>query len=422
LQVAELDRVLTEAKGKHPERISAWRFVMEMSSYSSHVHLLEPEPEGAALGGAQAARALLAFMAFASGGRIQNEAESWSGGNLRAGAMVLVRGRCLRETLVLNTCARDRRQRDDIPPWQRERDIERVQRPCVGPIDALVWPSRRVQLFPELAADSVVVRQTLSAAGERMGSEAPDPMMAYHVRDEKKPALALRFDPDRAAWRDSSALFDAATGKDAFRRPAAVTQLHALLQDRAIPKSTRLIFELLGLSSNQAAIRFTRSETLPLPGRVLTDKPRLDVLKRGLALADHVGVGIDRKVLFVLCERALAPGERNADKNDVANLKNALAAMPTFWSALGEAFERWLVAVGEFEDPDDALNGWRDMLRRTSRLTFDTACRRLGGDARSLQAIAQAENTMNRLLAELLPHAPAPEKADESSQQGAVTS
>ncbi len=422
LQVAGLDRVLAAAKGKEPDRISAWRFVMEMSTYSSHVHLLEPEPEEATLGAAQAARALLAFMAFAGGGRIQNEADSWSSGNLRGGATVLVRGKSLRETLLLNTCARDSRGKDDVPPWQRERDIARVERPSVGPVDVLVWPSRRVQLFPERAGDALVVRETLSAAGERMGTEMPDPMMAYYARDEKKPPFALRFDPDRAVWRDSGALFDEATGKDAFRRPAAVTQLHGLLQDRAISRSSGLTFDLFGLSSNQAAIRFTRSETLPLPTAVLTDKPRLDVLKRGLALADQVGMGIDRKVLFVLCERALAPGERGADKNDVGNLKNALAVMPAYWSSLGEAFEQWLVVVGEIDDPDDALNAFGHTLRRTARATFDTACRRLGLDARSLQAVAQAQNTLNRLLAEVLPDATAPEKANESSQQGAASS
>lgn len=418
LQVARLDRVLKEAKGKDAERISAWRFVMEMSTYSSHVHLLEPEPEERNwLDPEQAARALLSFMAYASGGRIQNEAESWSGGNVRGGAAILVRGRTLRETLVLNTVARDKREKDDVPPWQRDREISRLERPAVGPTDVLVWPSRRVQVFPDLVDGQIVVRQTLSAAGERMRSETPDPQMAYYERDPKKPPMAMRFDPDRAVWRDANALFDSATGKDAFRRPAAVEQLHALVQDRAIPKSTRLTFDLLGLSSNQAAIRFTRFETLPLPPAVLTDKERLSVLKQGLELADQVGVGVDRKVLFVLCERALAPGDRSADKNDVGNLKNALGVMPSFWSALGEAFTRWLVEVGDADDPDDALASWKRILTKTARATFDAACRRLGLDARSLQAIAQAQNTLNRVLAELLPE-PAADPSHASEPRG----
>lgn len=421
MQVAGLDRILREAKGKEAEKIPAWRFVMEMSSYSSHVHLLEPEPPGAALTPAEAARALLAFSAYASGGRIQNEAESWSGGNVRGGAVIVLRGRTLRETLLLNTVARDKREKDDVPPWQRDREIARLERPAVGPTDVLVWPSRRVQLFPEVLDGRCSVRETLSAAGERMRSETPDPQMAYYQpRDPKKPAMALRFDPDRAVWRDSGALFDAATGKDAFRRPAATDQLDALLQDGAIPKRTRLTFQLLGLSSNQAAIRFTRAETIPLPSAVLVEPARLSVLKEGLRLADEVAAGVNTKVLFVLCERFLAPGERNADKNDIGNLKASLGVMPLFWATLGEAFGRWLVRVGEADDPDDVLGEWKATVRTAAHDAFDTACARLGVGARSLQAIAQAQNTLHRVLFETLPQPKAGETT-EPTQQGATT-
>lgn len=421
LQVAGLEEALRKAKGKDPERISAWRFVMETSTYSSHVHLLEPEPPSAALSPTQAARALLAFMAFASGGRIQNEAESWSGGNVRGGATILIQGATLRETLILNTVARDKREKDDIPPWQRDRNVARTERPAAGPTDVLVWPSRCVQLFPEVEGGQTVVRQTLSSAGERMRSDTPDPQMAYFERNPKNPPMAMRFDPDRAVWRDSTALFDAATGKDAFRRPAAIDQLHALLQDGALPKRARFGFALFGLSSNQAAIRFTRAETLPLPSEVLVDKDRLSVLKAGLSLADEVGIGVDRKVLFVLCERVLAPGGRSADKNDIGNLKASLGVMPIYWSTLGDAFGRWLVEVGEADDPDDALASWKKTVRGTARAAFDSACERLGVGARSLQAIAQAQNTLNRVLGELLPEQKRQEPLD-SSNQGAQPS
>jgi len=419
LQVARLDQLLKAAKGKDPERVTAWRFVMEMSTYSSHVHLLEPEPqgEGAMLSAAAAARALISFMAFAAGGRIQNEADSWSGGAVRGGAVILVRGRTLRETLVLNTTARSRREAEDVPPWQRERDIGRLLRPASGPVDLLVWPSRRVQLFAQVVGGEVRVTSALSAAGERIEGETPDPLMAYYVRDPKKPPMALRFDPERAVWRDANALFDSATGRDAFRRPAAVELLHALTQDRVLPKTTSLRCDVLGLSSNQAAIRFTRAESLPFPAAILADKERLAVLKEGLALADGVGVGIDRRVLFVLCERALAPGERSADKNDVAHLKDSLAVMPSFWAALGEAFQRWLLEVGECADPEDALASWRRIVKHTARSAFDTACRRLGLDARSLQAIVQAQNTLHRVLAEFLPE-PSAGDSVVSSQGG----
>jgi len=412
MQVAGLEETLLKDKGKPAERTSMWRMVIETSNCGGHIHVFEREPETATLAPARAARALLAFMAFTNGGRIQNEAESWKGGNLRSGAVALVRGGSLRETLVLNTCAKSARIAEDIPPWQRERPIARLVRSPAGAIDALMWPSRRVALFPVVDGDAVSVREVLTAAGERMDADVADPQMAYFERNPKNPPMALRFDPERSVWRDAAALFDRATGVGAFRRPHAVDQLHGLLVDRVLPRNVRWAVDLLGMSTDKAVIRLTRAERLPLSPGLLLDAERIDTLKSALVLAEAVGQGLNQKVLFVLCERALAPAEREAHKDDIQKLKDALAVMPSFWSALGKEFERWLVGLADAEDCDAVLADWKVLLRRTTRASFDHACRRLGTEARSLQAIAQAENTLRKMLAEHLPISPAPSAAD----------
>lgn len=424
MQVAGLDEILLKDKGKPAERTSMWRMVVEASNCGGHIHVFEREPGAASLPPARAARALLAFMAFTSGGRIQNEADSWKGGNLRSGAVAILRGVSLRETLVLNTCARSVRGAEDVPSWQRDRPIARLVRAAAGPVDTMVWPSRRVLLFPVAdAAGAVSVNEVLTAAGERMDADSADPQMAYFERNPKNPPMALRFDPDRSVWRDSAALFDRATGTGAFRRPHAVDQLHGILVDGVLPRNLRWSVDILGMSTDKAVIRLTRAERLPLAPSLLVDPERVGALKQALLLAEGVGQGLNQKVLFVLCERALAPAEREAHKDDIQKLKDALAVMPAFWSALGKEFERWLVDLSETEDCDFVLAEWKHLLRRTTRASFEHACRRLGTEARSLQAIAQADNTLRKMLAEQLPDAPfQSDAAGFSLPQGVIAS
>ncbi|MCC7536679.1 MAG: type I-E CRISPR-associated protein Cse1/CasA [Deltaproteobacteria bacterium] len=399
MQVAKLDEKLRAERGKDAERTAAWRMVMESSSCGGHIAVFEPMPADAALSPQAAARGLLAFQLYTSGGRIQNEAESWTGGVMRPGAVATLRGSTLRESLVLNLVARSSRAPDDVPPWERARDVERLTRPAAGPIDLLLWPSRRVLLYPDAAAR---VEDVLTAAGERTTGEVADPQMAYFVRNPKNPPVALRFDPDRGAWRDSTALIDASTGGGAFQRPHAITQMAELILAGRVPRAQRLALELRGMSTDKAIIRLSRAERMPVSARMLTDSDRVATLKSALELAEAVGTDLERKALFVLCERALAPTDREAHKNDVSSLRDALGTMAQYWGALGQAFEPWLLALGDADDPDTALPAWKDATRRAAREAFRDACARLGTTARAFQAAAQAEGTLAKLLSEHL--------------------
>jgi hypothetical protein len=151
-----------------------------------------------------------------------------------------------------------------------------------------------------------------------------------------------------------------------------------------------------------AVILIYRAERMPVPPSMLVDANRVEALKCALQVAEEVGAALDRQVLFVLCERALAPSDRQAHRDDIQNLKDSLAAMPAYWSALGQGFERWLVELGDADDPDEALPTWKSAVRRAAQEAFDDARRRLGTHARGLQAAAQAEGTLRKILAEHL--------------------
>ncbi len=287
LQVGRLEDVVQRERGKAPEATAAFRLSLETSQHSAATQLFEPEPPDAAIEPAHAARALLGYLAFTPGGRIQNDAESRKSGNLRGGAVVLLRGSSLHETLLLNLIWRRERPAADVPPWERVDPIRRAVRSPCGLVDHLVWPSRRVRLVPTRdARGNVVVRDVVTAAGEDMDDQYADPMFGYVVRAPKRPPFAVRIDRDRGAWRDAGALFDLATGKGERRRPLACEQLAELISKSTIPRSARFSIDLLGLASNQASIRLWRAERMPLPPPLLVDGPRMAILRRALEEAE----------------------------------------------------------------------------------------------------------------------------------------
>lgn len=402
MQVAGLEASITKEKGKPPDRMRAWRTVMETSNCGGHIELVAPEPPRSALRPAEAARALLVFQMFTNGGRINNEADSWKGGILRSGAVTIVRGATLRETLLLNLVPRAKRQEGDVPPWERGRDIARVVRAPSGPADLALWPSRRMTLFPIEGIEGPVVEEVLSAAGERMDEDVQDAQMTYFVRNPKNPPVTLRFDPDRSPWRDATALFDGSVDGPVLHRPEAIRQLVELIDDDVLPRASRFAVELCGMSTDKATIRLWRHERIPLPGRLLTDRALIAALREALTSGEDVGWGLDKQVLYVLCERAIAPGERDAHKDDIARLRDSLGTMTGYWAELGLAFEPWLLELAEADDPDGALVRWRKTVKRAARGAFDAAVAKLGTTARAYQAGAQAERTLRKLFRETL--------------------
>ncbi len=405
LQVANLREVLLRERGKDPEPTQAWRLAMEVSPYSNAIHLIDPLPDNPELSPREAALSLLAFLAFTPGGRIQNESDSWGQGTVRGGAVVLVRGNTLQRTLLCNLVCRPQRQPEDVPPWERETPTRRIARAPYGLVDLLVWPSRRVQLLTaQDEGGSISVRDVVTAAGERLESDVPDPMFAYVVRDPKKPPVAVRIKLDRSVWRDAAALFDATTGADAHRRPLACTQLAELIRNGEVPRTARFQVELFGLAHSppQAPIHLWRADRMPLPPALLTDGTRIAALRDALSIAESLGEAIDFKVLGTLAENALAPSNRDAHKDDIRHLKLALGAMPAYWSILGQAFGAWLDALGSAADLDAALTQWKRILRATARKVVVDAELHLGTGARALQAGAKAERVLRRVLREVL--------------------
>ena len=201
-----------------------------------------------ALTPSEAARALIAYHAFAVGGLVtylpgEEKHRSAKAGPLAGSAVALVRGPTLFHTLLLNLhrydpeddvpCPADP---DDAPCWEQNAPITPVDRPPRGYLDYLTWQSRRSRLIPTADADGqIVVRRAVILKGFQLPDDFEQPRVETMVAFVKNPAprkgedpwKPIGFNTERAIWRDSLALMQSIAGRS--QRPKMLSWLSDLV-------------------------------------------------------------------------------------------------------------------------------------------------------------------------------------------------
>jgi CRISPR system Cascade subunit CasA len=418
LQVPRLADVLKrERPGKALEVLPIRRLALECSRHSGAACLLEHGGDEQHVEPGAAVRAMLGFLGFDHGGRIFNDSGYPQACPLRRGAVVVARGGTLRETLLLNLLVLGHdwpvpASKKDAPVWEAAVPPVAGIRPVHGWLDALTWTPRRVELLPVLGDRGVSVAQVITAAGAEPQGDWTEPMHALVMRDPKRGPEAVRFDPERSLWRDSTALF-ASTGQANYRRPAACSQIAKLVEADVLERGRLFTIDLYGLASSQAAIELWRAERMPLPVKLLTDPERLNVVQAGLAVAEEIGEAL-RRSAWLLASTVLAPGDRAPDKDDIRALTERLAADAYYWAALDESFAPFLRDASHGPDPEPTLGVWKKAAADAARRALAAASAGVGTQARALQASALAER---HLVQQLSRHVPAPiERSTEEAR------
>jgi CRISPR system Cascade subunit CasA len=218
------------------------------------------------------------------GGRGYPIGVAWSG--LLGG--VLLEGRTLKETLLLNLLAADfaEHPRDpavDRPVWERDpvgvtEEVDGGRAPT-GPVDLYTWQSRRIRL----AVTDDLVTGVLIANGEKLtpqNKQGMEPHTAWRRSEaqEKKPGVTglvympREHDPDRAMWRGLESLLPGlssrqkAAGGPAIS-PAVLEWLGHLSNSRAIPASEPVQVRAIGMvyGSNSSVVADIVHDTLAMP-------------------------------------------------------------------------------------------------------------------------------------------------------------
>ncbi|HEY8601687.1 MAG TPA: type I-E CRISPR-associated protein Cse1/CasA [Thermomicrobiales bacterium] len=347
-------------------------------------------------------------------------------GPLTRGFTVLAQGNTLFETLMLNLIRYDNERPlphvgTDLPRWEQDTPGVPDRQGTVprGYLDYLTWQSRRIELLPAVDGKSVAgckVRQDL-----RLIDGVLDPFKSYR-RDEVRGMVPRNFRPQRAVWRDSSALFvdrDPFAGRpELFRWLARIGE--AARQGR-IHAQERYAFSLFGFTTEEgqaANIVLWRQDRLPLPLLYLEERTLWEELEGALDIAERSGRALlmtsetlAALVVFPDAEKevdGLAKVKRDkATKKRITSLVAAWSPSRRYWSRLEPPFLRLLVSLpddrardedGDWQYGTVTLQAWRDEIKRSAWRAFGETARGMDTSGRTLKAITRAERELRGRL------------------------
>ncbi len=387
-----------------------------------HTH----EDSGMVVEAGAAALGLLTLQTFAVGGLVSFDAKehrSAQGAPIAAGLMILVKGKTLFETLLLNLTQYDPKREipfpvanGDRPAWEREEPVAPSDRMPEGLRDLMTFQARRVLLRSVEADDGGLRVDGVSILkGNQIDSAWPfryrEPYVAFRQMEDAKNIrdgwLPIRLSPERAIWRDSGALFSPQrqeeNSKVVTRRPYHFEWLAALRRSGVLEQGW---FDVMafGQATDQANILLWREENLEFPAVFLASPEYTEQLKAALGAAESGAFWLRQAIRGTL---------ERLGMNTTRNTPHLDAALRGYWSDLESQFGmllRGLAQLTPIEGDEGELplegahrmQAWFDAIRSSVRNQFQFFAGGLPGTARVLAAMAVSERGLETQIWRLL--------------------
>lgn len=298
---------------------------------------------------------------LAKGGKGYPIGPSWAG---QIGGIV-PHGRNLAETLV-NNIVRTEANPEDRPYWVFETppSEQRLEEAIpAGPVQSLVWQSRRVRLVGSvdgviglvLCQGDKVTPQTMLHRECMTSWRYSKPQSAKAGRPVYMPN---EHDPARALWRGLPSML-AATGQVEDRGSKHESFLAADVLESA-SHADHVVIQTVGMvyGSNNAVVDEVIDDRLEVsPG--LLGEDALEVQGR-LNICVHTADECVRAVGNLAANIARAAGEKGDDAGEGARQR----AMAQAWSVLDQPARQWVAGLGPDSDLDAAADVFARLLRR----------------------------------------------------------
>jgi len=359
---------------------------------------------------AQAARALLLVQTTSIAGGSGMAPKDSSDAPWGRGIVFLAEGDDLFQTLMLNlmpytSASPIPNTPSDRPNWEVDNPLTPQRNKPMGYLDYLTWLNRSIELVPGETLGKIVVRQVRMAPGLRLDSDLIDPFKHYRI-DEKGGYKFLRWNENRALWRDSASLLRFQDAKN-IRPPLTLRWLAELVDEMILDRTQTFRFMALGMSNNQAKIDFYSEEHLPIPGFYLLNLELVEALSQALEAAENVRRALygslSRLASLLLSPTSDDADGRKPDKKDVQNLIGHWAVDRRYWAELEVPFFHLLEKLPQ--DNEATLEEWDTILQRTARQALAQAESLAGDDARALRAAVRARGQLAGSLKKLFTNA-----------------
>jgi len=187
--------------------------------------------------------------------------------------------------------------------------------------------------------------------------------------------------------------------------------LNDLVAEGCLHRSEAYPLSISGLCSDRAKVFFWRHERLPLPLAYLDDADLVAALAQAIHLAEDVGEAL-RSAAWALARHAVvpaAPADKPLNKQQKAEVRKfaeSLAPGRVYWASLDSPFRRLMAELPDDTSTTDGatiygvkqLPDWRALLKRSALAAFISAIDGLDRSARTLRAIAKAEESLRLAL------------------------
>jgi CRISPR system Cascade subunit CasA len=370
---------------------------------TSTVFCHEHEWSGSSISIAAGARLVIRLHTFDVGGRKPGSSVSAGVIPTMNAANVLVRGKTLKETLLLNLMQYDLEndkpspksnlvKEKDLPVWEREIKPAAERIPA-GYIDYLTLQRRRVKLFCEGGkAVKIAFHQGDSLPRDISPTECG---IAYR-KTNKGDIFTVRLDLNRSLWRDSAAFLQSS---DAGTCPRIIEWL-ADLQAAGLVED-RLNLQILGLTVDNAKPLGWTSEQFSAPIAYLDPKQR----PLWDALAVVLKVAEETQQVFRSFKGSAYHALAEVLKGEAGKLASSLNGESRYWAALDQLFPPLLQDLladrsedlGGIRYGDKATPQWTKDVQNAARKAFAESIKSI----RNYEARAKALRSLEYQLAKL---------------------
>lgn len=271
--------------------------------------------------------------------------------------------------------------------WKREPIVERKAiAHDVGYLHSLIFPARRVRLFPERINDTCSkcgqkiewgVSTMIYKMGESRPKDAPfwfDPFVAYYIRDKKGP-VPLRPQEGKAIWREFASLFLPCPGDESeeYTKPPSV--LYQLAECN-LGNVDIYPFRCIGMRTDMRMKVFEWLDVgFDVPTSLLHDYEGSDEVRLAIDFANGCAGIISHT--FQKCLGGEGKDEHHK------SLRHRM--IDDFWTALAHPFRDFVLAAAEPNTRASARLRWIDRVVAEGKEAFKTYSNMIGSNASSLR-------------------------------------
>ncbi|GAA5531166.1 type I-E CRISPR-associated protein Cse1/CasA [Herpetosiphon gulosus] len=285
--------------------------------------------------------------------------------------------------------------RAQVAPWTGDGLIEeKKEQHQIGYVESLLFPARRVRLFPityhnhcsrcgEFTALAVREMYWKPGAYPIKASERwQDPFVGYYIGADKT-YKSLHMSIGKAAWREYSTLFLNEPIDGVRQIPAVVDQYRELVNNSDF--SQTIWFRCIGMKTDgKAKVLAWMDEALSVPARLLENPVGRQAVREALDQAT-----ICAKLLSTSFFQHLDQAQ-NSKRHRYQTIHDRM--LERYWHELGQHFLAFVEQSAAVQEPEVHQKRWVETIRAVALQQLDYGLAQVGDRADCLRRSTEARN------------------------------